>query len=268
MPPHSDKSVDAGGSLPSENPSPHRHTGDDRTEQRPSLHDVVIVFDLDGTLVDTAPDLIGALNEVLLHQGLPEVALENLRQAAGHGASALLKQGYLQANQSWPDDRAASLIEQFLIHYVARISRESLPFAGIENALQALSRKGARFVVCTNKRTDFAKTLLTDLGLVDWFEAVIGGDLPPAPKPDPRHVLLAIEAAGGMLSRAVMVGDSAADIQAARDAGIPSIAVKFGYCSCVSDLAADAIIDNYRDLALTVTNLLRTDQVSSSSFRS
>lgn len=263
VPPHSDKSVDADGSLPSKNPSPHGHTEDKRTAQRPRLHDVVIVFDLDGTLVDTAPDLIGALNEVLLSQGLPEVAPENLRQIAGHGAGALLKQGYSQANESWPDDRAASLIEQFIVHYVARISLESLPFAGIENALQALSREGARFAVCTNKRTDLANILLTDLGLIDWFEAVIGGDLPPSPKPDPRHVLLAIEAAGGMTSRAVMVGDSAADIQAARDAGIPSIAVEFGYCSCVSDLAADAIIDNYRDLALTVTKLLRTDQVSS-----
>jgi phosphoglycolate phosphatase len=258
-----DKTEYADGSLPSENSSPRWHAEDKRTKQRPSLHDVVVVFDLDGTLVDTAPDLIGALNEVLLSQGLPEVAPENLRQTAGHGASALLKQGYSQASQSWPDDRATSLVEQFLIHYVARISRESLPFAGIENALQALSRRGATFVVCTNKRTDLAKILLTDLGLIDWFEDVIGGDLPPAPKPDPRHVLHAIEAAGGMTSRAVMVGDSAADIQAARDAGIPSIAVKFGYCSCVSDLAADAIIDTYRDLALTVTNLLRTDQVSS-----
>lgn len=262
VPPHSDKSVHADGSLPSENPSPHGHAEDKRNAPRPNLHDAVIVFDLDGTLVDTAPDLIGALNEVLLSEGLPEVAPGNSRHAVGHGASALLQQGYSQANQIWPNERAASLIEQFLIHYVARISRESLAFDGLEDALRALSRKGARFVVCTNKRTDFATILLTDLGLIDWFEAVIGGDLPLAPKPDPRHVLLAIEAAGGLSSRAVMVGDSAADIQAARDAGIPSIAVKFGYCNDVSELMADAIIDNYRDLALAVTNLLRSDQVN------
>jgi phosphoglycolate phosphatase len=260
VPPHAHKAFDAGGSVPSENPAPHRHTGDVRAEQRPSLHDVVIVFDLDGTLVDTAPDLIGALNEVLLRQGLPEVAPESLRHAAGQGASALLKHGYSQASQSWPDDRSTSLIEQFLLHYVARISRESLPFDGLENALRALSRRGARFVVCTNKRTDFATILLTELGLIDWFEAVIGGDLPPAPKPDPQHVLLAIEAAGGMPSRAVMVGDSAADIQAACDAGIPSIAVKFGYCNDVNGLKAHAIIDNFCDLEVAVTNLLPSDR--------
>jgi phosphoglycolate phosphatase len=256
----SDKTENADGSLPSVNPSPRWHAEDKRTKQRPSLHDVVVVFDLDGTLVDTAPDLVGALNEVLLSQGLPEVAPENLRQTAGHGASALLKKGYSQANQSWPDDRATSLVEQFLIHYVARISRESLPFAGIENALQALSRRGARFVVCTNKRTDLAKILLTDLGLIDWFEDVIGADLAPAPKPDPRHVLLAIEAAGGVPSRAVMVGDSPADIQAARDAGVPSIAVEFGYCNDVSELNAHAIIDSFCELAVVVTNLLPSDR--------
>lgn len=221
------------------------------------LQDAVIAFDLDGTLVDTAPDLLGALNRILEEERLPPVPADSARHLVGHGARALMQRGFALADRPWEGEREAALIERFVGVYLDRITAESRPYPGVEPALDALSRGGAKLVVCTNKRTDLSLALLEGLGLLPRFEAVVGADLAPAPKPDARHLLLAIERAGGRRDRALLVGDSISDIGAARNAGVPSVAVSFGYCDGpVEALGADVLIDHFAELPAAAERLL------------
>ena len=222
-----------------------------------SLQDAVILFDLDGTLVDTAPDLIGALNAVLEEERLPPAPVEAARHLVGRGARQLLHRGFALADRPCETAREKALVERFVELYLARITRESRPFPGLEAALDTLEAQGARFVVCTNKRTDLSIALLEGLGLAPRFRAVIGADLAPKPTPDASHIQAAVDAAGGRLGRCLMVGDSEADIGAAKNAGVPSVAVSFGYCSGpVEELGADVIIDDFAELPAAAARLL------------
>ena len=222
-----------------------------------TLRDSVIALDLDGTLVDTAPDLVGALNAVLEEEHLPTVAPESARFLVGQGARALLQRGFAMADRSWESEHEKRLIERFVALYFDRITRESRPFPGVEAALDRLTAAGARLVVCTNKRTDLSMALLEGLGLLDRFGAVVGADAAPAPKPDARHLATAAAAVGGTLGRTLMVGDSAADIGAAKNAGVPSVAVSFGYCDGpVEALGADALIHHFAELPAVAERLL------------
>jgi phosphoglycolate phosphatase len=222
-----------------------------------SLHDAVIVFDLDGTLVDTAPDLIGALNAVLEEERLPPAPKEAARHLVGHGARALLQRGFAMAERPWETAREKALVARFVELYVTRLTHESRPFPGMLEALDALKAQGARFAVCTNKRTDLSIALLEGLGLSARFEAVIGADLAPKPKPDASHLFTAVEAAGGRPERALMVGDSETDVGAAKNAGIPCIAVGFGYTPTpVEALGADLVIHDYAELPAAAARLL------------
>ena len=221
------------------------------------LTDAVIAFDLDGTVVDTAPDLIAALNAMLAEEGLPPAPVDSARRLVGHGARALLKRGFELAQRPWDLEREHAMVERFVAVYRDRIVRESRPFPGLLEALDRMQARGARFVICTNKRTDLSVALLDGLGLTRRFEAVIGPDLAPAAKPDGRHLLTAVAAARGDPTRAVMVGDSEADLGAARNAGVPCVLVSFGYCaSPVADLGADALIDDLGELPDVAERLL------------
>lgn len=227
------------------------------------LHDAVIAFDLDGTLVETAPDLMGALNGVLVEQGLPVLPAEGARHLIGRGARALLVRGFAASGRTLGDADAAPLVDRFLEIYFDRIADESYPYPGCVKALDALRRRGARLVVCTNKMTYLSVELLQRLDLIHRFEAVIGADAAPAPKPDPRHVLHAIAAAGGDPSRAVMVGDSINDVASAQAAGVPAIVFPFGYTDVPAHaLGAERLIDHYDDLIAAAQSLLQHRQGS------
>lgn len=228
-----------------------------------SLHGATIAFDLDGTLVDTAPDLIGALNIVLLEARLAPVTLSDARHLVGRGAKIMLMRGFEESGRTLAEPDAAPLVERFIAVYRDRIADESLPFPGCVAALDELRGLGAKLVVCTNKRTELSIALLDALALRDRFEAVIGADAAPAPKPDPSHVLHAIAAAGGEPSRAVMVGDSANDVDSAKAAGVPTIVFPFGYTETPAHaLGADRLIDHYDALVDAIQSLLQHPQGS------
>jgi phosphoglycolate phosphatase len=215
------------------------------------------VFDLDGTLADTAPDLIGALNEVGAAEGWPALDPLGDRITAGQGARALLRLGMARAGL--PDDaaRVEMLVPDFLDAYAARLARESRFFPGAENALDAMEAAGWRLAVCTNKPIALATALLAALGASRRFAAVLGADTLPVRKPDPEHFHETVRRAGGARGRALMIGDTITDRETARRADAPCILVGFGYADRPLDaMTPDAVIDNFAALAATARRLI------------
>jgi phosphoglycolate phosphatase len=213
------------------------------------LHDATIAFDLDGTLVETAPDLIGTLNVLLDQEGLPPLALSEARPFIGRGAKWMIERGFQAAGATLEEARAPELFDRFIARYLAHIADESRPFPGVEAALDRLKAQGAKLAVCTNKRTDLSLALLDALDLTRRFDAVIGADLTPATKPDPRHLTTAVAAAGGTMDKAILVGDAGTDAGAARAAGAPLILVSFGYTEIPAHaLDPDLLIDHFDQL--------------------
>ena len=222
-----------------------------------SLAGAAIVFDLDGTLVDTAPDLVGAVNVLLEQHRLPTLPFDLARVMIGRGARALIEQGFAAAGQPLSGDEAVNLTARFIDIYRGMIANESRLFDGVEATLDELAAAGAALGVCTNKRTDLSVELLDALGLTHRFAAVIGADKAPAPKPDGRHVITAIEAAGGVVGRSIMVGDSASDVGSARNAGVPSVVVSFGYTEiAAAALGGDYLIDHFAELPALAARIL------------
>ena len=222
------------------------------------LAGATVVFDLDGTLVDTAPDLVGTLNVLLAEEGLPALAMTEARPMIGQGARAMLAKGFAAGGAPLAEARMAALFARFIDHYLAHIAQASRPFPGVLAALDTLAGAGARLAVCTNKRTDLSVALLRALGLADRFAAIVGADAAPPGKPDPRHLIAAIERAGGRREQAVMVGDSASDAGAARAAGVPLVLVSFGYTeSPARELRPDALVDHFDELPAACGRLLR-----------
>ncbi|WP_309606119.1 phosphoglycolate phosphatase [Phenylobacterium sp.] len=221
------------------------------------LAGAVIAFDLDGTLVDTAPDLIATLNVLLAQEGLAPRPLDEGRPFIGRGAKWMIERGFQAAGAPLAPDRVQPLFDRFLVHYRAHIADESRPYPGCVAALEMLRSQGARLAVCTNKQTGLSTVLLDALDMSRLFDAVIGADAAPAPKPDRRHLETAIAAAGGTPGRAILVGDAATDAGAARAAGVPLILVSFGYTEIpVRDLAPDILIDRFDQLPDACTRLL------------
>ncbi len=222
-----------------------------------SLDGATVALDLDGTLVDSAPDLVGSLNTVLSEQRLPTLSLAQARRDGRRGARALLERGFAAAGHALVPGETRPLVTRFIEVYRGRIARESRPFDGCESALADLKEAGASLCVCTNKFTDLSVALLDGLNLARFFAAIVGPDAAPAPKPDGRHLIAAVEAAGGRIERSVMVGDSASDVGAARSAGAPSIVVTFGYTEIApAELGGDHVIAHYAELPPLVGRLL------------
>jgi phosphoglycolate phosphatase len=216
----------------------------------------IIAFDLDGTLVDTAPDLIGALNFVLDREGLPPVPLQSARNMIGQGARKLIERGLeLEGHAAGVSD-ITRMMADFIDYYAEHIADASRPFEGLEAALDELAANGFRFAVCTNKLEWLSRLLLDRLGLTPRFAAICGADTFGVSKPDPVILRETIARAGGHLSSAIMVGDAGPDIGVARRAGVPVIGVGFGYTEVpIAELKPDLLIHHMRDLPDAVASL-------------
>lgn len=221
------------------------------------MHDLTLVFDLDGTLIDTAPDLIRATNHVLASRGIAPLAPERLLPEISFGARHMIAEGLKFRGASCTEDEIDQLFEAFQVYYAENIAVESRPFDGLRDVLEDCLNEGATLAVCTNKREGLSRQLLDQLGMLRLFSALAGRDTFPVCKPHPDHLLGAIRLAGGNPARAVMVGDSEVDISTAKAAGIPVIGVTFGYTHIpVVELAPDAVIDHYREFRPVLDRIL------------
>ncbi|MBN9259683.1 MAG: HAD-IA family hydrolase [Hyphomicrobium sp.] len=221
------------------------------------MRDLTVAFDLDGTLVETAPDLIAATNHVLAAVDLAPVAPELIRPSISFGAAAMIKEGFRLHGREIAALEAAAHLERFLAYYRTNIAATSHAFPGLEASLDRLTAEGARLAVCTNKQAALSEQLLRDLRLRARFAALAGRDTFPVCKPHPDHLIGAIRMAGGDPKRAIMVGDSKTDIDTAKAAGIPVVAVTFGYTDVhVRDLAPNAVIEHYDELIPAIERLI------------
>jgi phosphoglycolate phosphatase len=221
------------------------------------MRDLTVVFDLDGTLVETAPDLIAATNHTLSHAGLAPVPPELLRPTISFGAVAMIAKGFAHHGLAPDRPELETHFERFIAYYTANIAATSHAYPGLEDALTALHMRGARLAVCTNKLAGMSRQLLGDLRLFDRFAALAGRDTFPVCKPHPDHLIGAVRMAGGHPGRAIMVGDSTTDIDTAKAAGIPVVAVTFGYTDVpVREQSPDAVIDHYDELVPAIERIL------------
>ena len=220
------------------------------------MRDLTVVFDLDGTLVETAPDLIAATNHVLAASGLAAAPPELLRPTISFGAAAMIAKGFAHHGFAPARTEIEAHFERFLAYYTANIAATSHAYPGLEASLDRLAARGAKLAVCTNKQAGLSRQLLGDLRLLDRFAALAGRDTFPVCKPHPDHLTGAIRMAGGDPECAIMVGDSTTDIDTAKAAGIPIVAVTFGYTDVpVHEQSPDAIIDHYDDLEAAIERL-------------
>jgi phosphoglycolate phosphatase len=217
----------------------------------------LIVFDLDGTLVDTAPDLIGSLNAVLTREGMGPLPLASARNLIGGGARKLLERGLEAEGRMVTAAEMERLLADFIAHYADHIADQSRPFEGLETALDQLRSGGCLLAVCTNKREWLSKSLLDKLGLSSRFAAVCGADTFGVAKPDPVILRQTVVRAGGQISSTIMVGDAGTDVGVARRAGVPVIGVTFGYTEVpIAQLNPDVVISHMRELPGAVSGLL------------
>jgi phosphoglycolate phosphatase len=215
-----------------------------------------IVFDLDGTLIDTAPDLVDTLNVVFAREGLPPVPYDTARTLIGGGARMMIARGVEAEGRIFPPAKLEQLFADFIAHYSEHIADRSQPFPGLIDALDILASDGWRFAVCTNKLERLSVLLLKQLGLAERFAAICGQDTFGMQKPDPEVLRRTIAAAGGGLQDAIMIGDSLTDIRTARAAGVPVIAVDFGYTERpVAEFGPDRIISHFAQLPAAVAGL-------------
>ncbi len=209
----------------------------------------LVVFDLDGTLLDTHADLIVSLNYTIAALKLPPVTYDDVTHLVGNGAQVMIERacklhGYTLTSEELPD-----LLERFITHYSETMPGATQPYPGLLAALTTLKNKGYKLAVCTNKMESLARTLLERLQLTHYFEAITGGDTFTVRKPHAEHLIGTIERAGGDIARTIMIGDSVNDILVARNAGVPSVAVPFGYSDVgVETLGPNRIIYHYDEL--------------------
>ncbi len=220
------------------------------------MTDRTVVFDLDGTLAETAGDLMGALNHVLSLDGIAPLPVAQARSLLGAGGRALLQRGYATAGRSLAGARLEELFRLFLAYYEEHIADDSFLFPGVVEALDRLEARGYAFAICTNKIEKTARLLLQTLGVADRFKAICGQDTFAVSKPQAGALLSTIARAGGTPERSVMVGDSVTDIMTAKAARIPVVAVDFGYTDKpVSELGPDRIVSHFDEIDAAIEAL-------------
>ena len=214
----------------------------------------IILFDLDGTLIDSAPDLVGTLNIILKRHGRTTLTISAVKKLVGNGARALLERGFKETGA--PAENLDALTVEFIETYVPNCAVLSRPFSGVIETLDTFANSGYRMAVCTNKPQAPSETILTELGLMQYFEVVVGGDFFPMRKPDPQHLLGALQLMDAPENPAIMVGDSYNDVASARNAGIPVIVVTYGYTTTPAhELGGDILVDHFSEIVTAVARL-------------
>jgi phosphoglycolate phosphatase len=212
-----------------------------------------MLLDLDGTLVDTVPDLTAALNRLMASRGLPPLSFAETASMVGDGVAKLVERAFA-AHGTTPDETA---VADFSLDYGAHAAVDSRLFPGVATSLRGLAEDGWRLAVCTNKPEAAARSLLAALGLAPLLAAVGGGDSFPVRKPDPAHLLATLHAAGGEPGRAVMAGDHANDVAAARGAGLPCIFAAWGYGPLAMAEGAAAVAKDVEEMAAVARRLMK-----------
>lgn len=216
-----------------------------------------IVFDLDGTLIDTAPDLVESLNHTIAARDLAPVSYEDLTHLVGQGARVMIQRAFSLRGSPIAEDELPALLDRFITHYEVGMPGKSRPYPGLIEALERMKAAGYILAVCTNKMERLALPLLERLELTAYFATITGGDTFAFRKPDPAHILATVERAGGQADKVLMIGDSINDIMAARNGNIPSIAVPFGYSDVpVKELGASRIISHFDELTVELVEQL------------
>jgi phosphoglycolate phosphatase len=216
-----------------------------------------LIFDLDGTLVDTASDVLAALNAILVREGRRRVDMTDLRHLLGHGARAMMVEAFTRTGAPLAEARAEGLMDDFIAHYRAHIADQSRPYPGVEQTLREFAGAGARLGVLTNKPQELAVPLLNTLGLSRFFAAIHGAGRFSYVKPDARVFHALVDEMGGAGAGAIMIGDSITDLRTARAARVPVIIVSYGYApEPVETLGADAVTGDFTELPVLVERML------------
>jgi len=216
----------------------------------------LIVFDLDGTLIDTAPDLVETLNVIFAREGLKPLPYAVARNLVGGGAKAMIVRGIEAEGVRFGPAKLEQMFADFVTYYSEHVADRSRPFPGLTEVLDSLAERGCQFAVCTNKLESLSVLLLDRLGLAERFAAICGPDTFRVQKPDPEILRRTIAAAGGTLKQTIMVGDSTTDIQTARAATVPIIAVDFGYSERpIGEFGPDRIISHFAELPASIASI-------------
>lgn len=219
----------------------------------------IAAFDLDGTLADTARDLINAANHFLRQKGLPELDYGATRNTVGMGGRALIRRGHVLGGVELTDDEVEEMYPAFLQQYEHCMAETTYLFDGVVEALDLLRRGGWRLGVCTNKPEYYAIELLRRLGVAEKFEVILGGDSLEVRKPDPAHLLATIERSGGHPEAAVMVGDSQTDLDTSKNLGVPCVLLSYGYSTVpVAELSGAVCTDSFREIPDLLDSLCPT----------
>jgi len=219
-----------------------------------------IVFDLDGTLIDTLPDILSALNSVMTGEGFRKISLHEARKLVGGGAQNLIEEAFATVGESKTNPNISLAFEKFLKFYEKKATAKSTLFSDAENFLDTAYKNGFKLGICTNKPIGLTKIILKEMKLTHYFgDAVIGGDSLSVRKPNAVHLHETIKVMGTAMKNTVMVGDSETDVKAARNAGVPVILVDFGYSNLPPNrLGADAIISSFAELPSALITINET----------